>query len=96
MLSAEEVIKSSLAEFREFQPPGLFEKFLQTRLRDLKHKILEIQTSQERRKSMTDFTRIISFIVAFDGFAETFRLTPEQTACVWGPVKYVLHVTDPI
>ncbi|KAI1368069.1 hypothetical protein F5Y08DRAFT_21916 [Xylaria arbuscula] len=93
MPSAEEVMKSSLAEFsRELQPPSLFEKFLQTRLHDLKLKILEIQTSQERRKSMTDFSRIKSFIRAFDGFAETFCLTSEQTACVWGPVKYVLHV----
>ncbi|KAK5636190.1 hypothetical protein RRF57_011902 [Xylaria bambusicola] len=95
MYSAADVIKSSLDQFRELQPPGLFEKFLQTRLHDLKIKILEIQTSQDRRKSLTDLSRIISFIVAFDGFAETFRLTPEQTACVWGSVKYVLHVRLP-
>ncbi|KAI0914790.1 hypothetical protein F4823DRAFT_192149 [Ustulina deusta] len=88
----DEVLKSSLTDFRELQPPDLFEKFQQTRLHDLKLKILEIQTSQERRKSMTDFSRILSFIRAFNGFAETFRLTSEQTACVWGPVKYVLHV----
>ncbi|KAI3328988.1 hypothetical protein HD806DRAFT_268528 [Xylariaceae sp. AK1471] len=92
MYTTKEVLESSLAEFKELQSPGLFEKFRQTELRDLKLKILEIQTSQERQKSMTDFSRILSFIVAFDGFAETFGLTQEQTACIWGPVKYVLHV----
>ncbi|KAI0538257.1 hypothetical protein GGR58DRAFT_312250 [Xylaria digitata] len=88
----DKLLESSLTEFREQLKPELFEKFQQTKLNDLKSKILEIQTSQERRKSMTDFSRIISFIVAFNSFAETFCLTAQQTACVWGPVKYVLHV----
>ncbi|KAI8949690.1 hypothetical protein F4801DRAFT_590960 [Xylaria longipes] len=92
MDSANKILERSKDSFREQQPHGLFEKFQQTQLHDLKIKILEIQTSQERRKSMTDFPRIISFIAAFEGFVETFCLTSEQTACIWGPVKYVLHV----
>ncbi|KAI0450908.1 hypothetical protein F5B21DRAFT_489170 [Xylaria acuta] len=92
MDSANKILERSFDSFKDQQPHGLFEKFQQTQLHDLKIKILEIQTSQERRKSMTDFPRIVSFIVAFEGFVETFRLTPAQTACIWGPVKYVLHV----
>ncbi|TGJ80954.1 hypothetical protein E0Z10_g7822 [Xylaria hypoxylon] len=91
----DKVLESSVAEFKKLQLPELFEKFKVTKLDDLKSKILEIQTSQERRKSMTDFSRILSFIRAFDSFAETFRLTSEQTACVWGPMKYILHVKPP-
>ncbi|KAI1757159.1 hypothetical protein F4782DRAFT_537465 [Xylaria castorea] len=89
-------MEQSLDKFRDQQPHGLFEKFQQTQLHDLKIKILEIQTSQERRKSMTDFPRIVSFIAAFEGFVETFRLTSEQTACIWGPVKYILHALDEV
>ncbi|RWA12444.1 hypothetical protein EKO27_g2634 [Xylaria grammica] len=89
---AKQVLDSSIAEFISELQPGLFEKFQQTKLDELKHKILEIQTSQERRKSMTDFSRILYFIEAFNSFVETFRLTSEQIACIWGPMKYVLHV----
>ncbi|KAI0466404.1 hypothetical protein F4859DRAFT_507364 [Xylaria cf. heliscus] len=92
MDSATKILGQSLDNFKEKQPHGLFEKFQQTGVHDLKVKILEIQTSQQRHKSMRDFTRILLFITAFEGFVETFRLSSEQTACIWGPVKYVLHV----
>ncbi|KAI0555112.1 hypothetical protein F4679DRAFT_522273 [Xylaria curta] len=91
MDSANEILERSFDIFRD-QHHGLFEKFQQTKLDDLKRKIMTIQTSQERRKSMTDFPRIVSFIEAFEEFVETFRLTSEQTACIWGPVQHVLHV----
>jgi hypothetical protein len=93
MYLADKVLETEFDKFRELQPPELFAIFQQTELEHLQRKILDIQTSQERRKSMIDFSRIISFIKAFQGFAATFRLTPEQTACIWGPVKYVLQVS---
>jgi hypothetical protein len=94
MPSANEVLESSFIDFKERQPPGLFEKFQETGLLDVQVKILDIQMSQERQKSLTDFSRTVLFINAFREFAETFRLTRQQTACVWGPLKYVLHVNS--
>ncbi|KAJ2988608.1 hypothetical protein NUW58_g3882 [Xylaria curta] len=86
MSSANKVLELALAKFRGEQPPDLFGKFQQTQLRDLQKQILSIQASQDHRKSMVDFPRIRSFITAFEAFAETFPLTSEQAACIWGPV----------
>lgn len=92
MDTADEILEKSLNDFRELQPPELFAKFQETTLEDVKRHILATQASQDRLKSMMDFSRIRSFIVTFHGFQEAARLTSDQIACIWGPVKYILHV----
>lgn len=92
MSTVNEILKEALRDFREAQPPMLYQKFQDTSAKDVKSYILAMQASQDRVKALRDLARIRSFIVAFDTFQKTARLTDEQTACIWGPIRYILQV----
>ena len=92
MSTVNEILDEALRDFREAQPPILYQKFRDTSARDVKNYILGMQASQDRVKALRDLARIRSFIIAFDTFQKTAQLTDEQTVCIWGPIKYILQV----
>lgn len=93
MSTADKILEACLRDFREHQPPDVLEKFLKTSPDHVKQRILSTQASQDRLKSMVNWSRMESFVINFLDFQVAARLTPEQAACVWGPVMYILKVS---
>jgi cell fate (sporulation/competence/biofilm development) regulator YlbF (YheA/YmcA/DUF963 family) len=66
-----------------------------TSLEHVQRTIISIQSAQNARKEMMNFTRIQSFLEAmkqFGAVVEVFLNTTEFLAFVWGPLKFLLQV----
>lgn len=94
MSAADEILEACLSDFRKRQSSKDFEKFLNTTSDNVKRRIINTQASQDRLKSLVNWSRMKLFVENFQDFQVAAGLTSEQAACVWGPVLYILKVSS--
>jgi hypothetical protein len=97
MTSTEDTFEAILSNFKKRLTPKEQENFRFVTLNDVRETALRIQKDQEQVKTMMNMSRIESFLEAMDQFGkviEVFLNASNFIAFVWGPVKFILQVSN--
>lgn len=90
---AKDIIEHAVSSFRERFPGVDLDILSQITVDDVKHDILDLQLRQERQKSMLNFARFHTALLAFEQLANNAQLTQGQAGYIWGPIKNTLRVS---
>ncbi|KAK3349253.1 hypothetical protein B0T25DRAFT_547537 [Lasiosphaeria hispida] len=95
------IIREALQDFKSALTPVQRDTFPTKRLNHVKVLIVNIQQHQERVKRMMNFSRIKLYLQAFiefDNVCRSTKMAGEQTAelsaFIWGPLEYILQVSQ--
>ncbi|KAK0707850.1 hypothetical protein B0H67DRAFT_588771 [Lasiosphaeris hirsuta] len=95
------IIREALGDFKSALTPVQRDAFPTKRLNHVKVLIVNIQQHQERVKRMMNFSRIKLYLDAFIEFDNVCRSTnmageqtAEMSAFIWGPLEYILQVSQ--
>ena len=93
----EQLLGERLGRFRASLNESQSERFRSTSLRDVKNFIITVQRDQDSKKSLMNFSRLHSFLVAMSQFVEVYESMdmghPELSCFIWGPLRSILGVS---
>lgn len=99
MRAPKEIIETAVAQLKSESALTKYqlEKFANTTAEHVKRDVLQIQNDREHDKCLMDFSRLESFIMAFEQFDEVCQSMemgdPEElSSFIWGPPRFILQV----
>lgn len=93
----EDDFKKAIDDFKKRLKPDEERHFAASTLADLQNTIVEIQDTQRRRKTAQNLKRIEPFLQAMGQYKEiieVFLNTSSLLCFVWGPMKFMLLVSE--
>jgi hypothetical protein len=97
MTDIEEAFQKVLANFQKRLKPDELARFKMTTLEELRIAAQNMQDMQESSKTARNLTKIQPFLQAmaqYQGIIEVFLNTSELLCCIWGPMKFMLLVSN--
>ena len=96
--AAEKGFQEALKKFRVRLSDREDAEFQFTSLDDLRRALLKIQTKQAQRAAAMNLPRIQGILEAFRQFGQVIEVFPNSSnfvAYIWGPIKFLLQVSEP-
>lgn len=98
--TVEDIFRLALDDFKAAHPAQC-EIFSSKNINHVKHKIIAIQSQQERQRSMLNFSRILSYLerfAEFDSICQSAKIGGEDSGelseFIWGPTTYILQISQ--